>query len=172
MLKVLHVCQRVLLCLGKVELLWLGSLGIALVLMVSVGIGARYLPMKVTGVLTAPIEELSRLTLVWLVFWGASWVHGEDGHYKVTILVDHLGRRTRSVLLIVSNLAVTGFSLFMVIYAGQVLKSSADSYSLIMHWPVNVWTYGFVVGMGLITIYSVRRLILEIRGLFRVCQQS
>lgn len=167
MLKVLNVCQRVLIRLGKVESLCLAGAGIALVLIVGVGIAARYTPVEFTSVMASPIEELSKLTLVWLVFWGASWVHREDSHYKMTVLLDHLGRRTRAVLFIVDNLIIIGFSLFLIIYAVQLMKSNLDTVTLVMQWPVNWWTSGLLAGMVLILIYTIRRLILEIRGLMR-----
>ena len=112
---------------------------------------------------------MSKIILVWLVFWGASWVQREDRHYRMPVLLNLLGKRTQLVFLIVGNLAVIGFLLLMVMHTGPVLKSNTDLVSMVMRWPVNLWTYGYLVGMGLMLLYSVYRVILNIRGLLRAC---
>lgn len=162
--------QQVLVGLDKKERLWLFVLTSVLVFVVTWGIVLRYAPTEVVGNMTAPVEELSKLILVWLVFWGASRVQREDGHYKMPIFLNLLGRRTRLVFLILGNLAIIGFLLLMVMHTFPVLKSNTDTRSMVMLWPRNLWIYGYLVGVGLMLLYTVYRVILDIRSVLRACQ--
>lgn len=161
--------QWVLVELSKAERLSLAGLSGLVVLVVGWGIVARYAPSAVAGTMIAPVEELSKLILVWMVFWGASWIQREDGHYKMPIFPRLLGRRARLVCHIVVNLAVIGFLVLMIMHTGTVLKNKADMVSMVMRWPTNLWTCGYLVGMGLMLLYTAYRVILDIRGL-RTCQ--
>ncbi len=153
--------------LTKGEQFLLAGLCCVLVITVSIGIIARYAPVGIASGVTAPVEELSKLFFVWLVFWGASAAHREDSHYKLAILPNLLGGRPRLVLLIVDSLVIAVFLFLMVMNAMVILKQDAGLFSMIMNWPVNLWTWSYLIGMAIMLIYTARRVILYVKEFLR-----
>lgn len=153
--------------LTKGEQFFLSGFCCVLVCTVSIGIIARYAPVTIASGFTAPIEELSKLLFVWLVFWGASAAHREDRHYKMSVLPNLLGGRPRLVLHIVDSLVIAAFLFLMVMNVMGILKKDAGLFSIIMNWPVNLWNWAYLMGMAIMLIYTARRVILYVKEFLR-----
>ena len=71
----------------------------------------RYLP--ISGRQMAWTEEVARLLLIWVVFWGAFILQRESGHFKVDLLVKRLGHRTQLLVGILVSLVMVVFLAFV-----------------------------------------------------------
>lgn len=72
---------------------------------------------RITGLFTAQLiwaEEFARYLMIWMAFIGAALVMQEDGHYKMTAVVDALPGKLGGM---VRGIAVLATIIFMIILA-------------------------------------------------------
>ena len=81
---------------------------------------------RITGLFTAQLiwaEEFARYLMIWMAFIGAALVMQEDGHYKMTAVVDALPASIRGI---VRGCAVLATVAFMLILAKVGVESSHE----------------------------------------------
>ena len=101
------------------EEILVGSIFALMIIVVLAGIFARY-------VIRAPIffgDELARYLLVWLTFFGAALALKKAEHIYIEIIMNLLGRRTRTVLT-VFNIAIVIVTLLVMLVYGILLTKS------------------------------------------------
>ena len=71
---------------------------------------------RITGLFTAQLiwaEEFARYLMIWMAFIGAALVMQEDGHYKMTAVVDALPASIRGIVRGCAVLATVAFMLIL-----------------------------------------------------------
>ena len=134
----------------------LAGLFTAVIVVVSAGIGWRYL-------LNQPLAwtvELSRILFVWLTFIGAAVAVRDGVHVRVTLAVDLLPPAARRLLAragVVRSLAFLGL---MICLGAYWVYTSAGSTTPALKLPENWAVYGALpAGFALAAYYALRGLI-------------
>jgi TRAP-type transport system small permease protein len=76
-------------------------------------------------------EELAQYTLIFLVFIGSAALMADDGHIRITILVDRMGKGPRLILNVVGSLLMLPFIVMFTIGAYK---------NMLMNWGVELPT--------------------------------
>jgi len=83
-------------------------------------------------------EELSRFIFIWMLILGAIVVTREGSHIELTILIDHLPRRLKFIVLTVTRLLMIGFCLVMIQQGMKiypiVAEASSPTFGISMGW--------------------------------------
>lgn len=115
--------------LKKIDSVITNILNIALIILIVIMVGmvvwqviARYI-LKLS---TPYAEELARLAIVWCVFIGSALAVRANEHIRVTVLVNKVPKKLRTLLFIIGSLSVIALSYVMVRYGMK---------HLILVWP-------------------------------------
>ena len=83
-------------------------------------------------------EELSRFIFIWMLILGAVVVTREGSHIELTILIDHLPRRLKFIMLTFTRLLMLGFCLVMIQQGMKiypiVAEASSPTFGISMGW--------------------------------------
>ena len=109
-------------------------------------------------------EELSRIALVWIVFFGAiAALHGRH-HIGMTMLVDKLPAGARRASALATGVLMLGCDLLLVVGASkQALLSLNDGYP-VSGLPLAVLYLPAVVAGSLFAVITAGRLVLVLTG--------
>lgn len=134
------------------------ALAAVLVVVVTGGVVARY----VLYIGLVWVEEVSRLTFVWVVFLGAYLALRRRAHLSITVLVDRLPARPRQVVRIASTLLVLAF-LGVLVWYGTVLVLQTWQFGRVtaMLGISAAWGYLAVPVAGVLMLVEVVRQTLE-----------
>lgn len=111
-------------------------------------------------------EELLRFSLVWISMLGMAYVAGKQQHISLTILVDKVSAKVRSLWMIILQLTFMAFSVWILIIGG--LKISAISMlqvSPALGIPMGQVYYALPIAGVLIIIYSVLNIVDSLHAL-------
>jgi len=156
--------QRLSLALSWVAklALWLAGLGlVAMTVIVSWQVYGRY----VLGSTPRYAEAGAVLLMAWFIFLGAAVGVREGYHLGFDVLLHVVSRRVKQILLLISDLAVFGFGVGMVVYGWQLVQHA---------WRVSVPTLGvpgglpflpITIGGGLICVFILERVLRRAAGL-------
>ena len=110
-------------------------------------------------------EEIARILLVWLTFWGAILVQREDSHIRLEIVARVLPERTRAYALVLIDLAVLAFLLVIIFsgvpYALHELELTLPGTGL----PRSVFVLAVIVASIFMAAHALRHLLVKIRRL-------
>jgi TRAP-type C4-dicarboxylate transport system permease small subunit len=110
-------------------------------------------------------EEIARILLVWLTFWGAILVQAEDSHFRFELLTDRLPPKWHNVAFIFIDFIVLAF-LLIVILSGAVYALHEMNMTLpATGWPRSVYVIAVVVGSLLMAVHITYGLLMKIRQL-------
>ena len=127
-------------------LLMLGLLYVGLLQIV-----VRYAP---AGMLYASwTEELARLMLVWLTFWGAAMVQRTDGHMSVSVLFDLLPPGARRALHLLDGLAVLAILVVLATAGWQVAYSQLGQTTITLDLSIAAFACAVPVGGTLMLVF-------------------
>jgi len=97
-------------------------------------------------------EEVSRLTMVWAVFIGASTLIRHDEHIRVTMLVDLMGRKGQRIARLVTLLFLAVFSAWIfwnslpaVINSFETGRTTGSMLDIPSWWMQSAITLGFAL---------------------------
>jgi TRAP-type C4-dicarboxylate transport system permease small subunit len=130
-----------------------GSIIVLLVVVVTIGIVARY-------VLNSPLSwtnDLSLFMYVWLSFLAASLVLRKNGHYKIEILVEKFPLKAQRALEVLSNIGILVFLWIFIaasfrVFPRQMNMQETVSLNISKAWHTASITAGFVlIGIQIIT---------------------
>ena len=140
---------------------------VVLVLLLStivfMGMVFRYLPFS-TGLLTLATEELGNLCLVWLWLWAGAAVHRIDTHFRLTAVIDRLGKRAVFALNLVNNVILLLLMVALIKYNFQQFAMSLGIKTMGMEWPVALFVFPLLFGCPLIALYTLIRIVSLIKG--------
>ena len=151
--------------LTRVEDVLLGSAMFSLSGTVMYGVLVRYL-IPTPGQM-AWTEEIGRLLLVWIVWYGAFKVLRKGEHFKIDILVSHLGR-VRAPLAIIVDVMVLGFLVViskeaLVLFREQMAYTTPSMLGL----PMGLWSLSVLVGGFLMICYLCVHIVFDCQVLIR-----
>lgn len=147
--------------LKKVEETLTAIFLVAMVLDVFIATVGRY-----TALFSLPwAEELSRFLMIWLVFVGAGAVAGEGGHYGVDIVVTNLPRLGQKICLILTDIFISAFCIFVAWYGMQNVISQFQKaqQSPAMHVPIWIMYLSVIIGCVLVLLQYVYHSVITIR---------
>lgn len=99
-----------------------GVIVVLLVVIVTIGIVARY-------ILNSPLSwtnDLAMFLYLWLSFLAASLVLRSDGHYKIAIIAEKLPRPVQAVLEILTNIGILVFLWVFIAASFRVFPRQMD----------------------------------------------
>lgn len=106
-------------------------------------------------------EELSRFLLIWIVFIGACIAVSESDHFDVDVFEGYLRKNStiRFLQILIKELVILIFSIFLLIYGWVFAKSGSNRTALALSVSM-IWVYGvyFVSGLSMV-IFQIQRLI-------------
>lgn len=108
-------------------------------------------------------EEIARILLVWLTFWGAILVQREDSHIRLEIVAQVLPERTRAYALVLIDLAVVAF-LLVVIFSG--VPYALHEFELTLPGtglPRSVFVFAVIISSIFIAAHALRHLFVKIQ---------
>ena len=110
-------------------------------------------------------EEIARILLLWLTFWGAILVQREDSHIRLEIVVRILPDRARAHAFVLIDLAILAFLLVVILsgvpYGLHEMELSLPGTGL----PRSVFVLAVIVGSLLMAVHVLRNLLVKMRDL-------
>lgn len=67
-------------------------------------------------------EELSRYLLVWSTFFGASMAYKRGNHIALTVIMDRMSKKVKSIMAIINYLISIFFFAYVMYYGYQMIK--------------------------------------------------
>jgi TRAP-type C4-dicarboxylate transport system permease small subunit len=104
-------------------------------------------------------DELSRYVMIWTALLGAALVLNEDGHLRVTLLVDAVSGAAAKAFSLVAHLAILAY-LGLLAYTTVRLMPSFDEQGTVSIGLSMAWVYGaFPLASVLMAVVVVARLL-------------
>ncbi|PKP73173.1 MAG: TRAP transporter small permease [Alphaproteobacteria bacterium HGW-Alphaproteobacteria-6] len=142
--------------------LWLSGLCLTVMTaLVAWQVFARY-------ILDAPstwTEPLSILMMGWFIFLGAAVGIREGYHLSFDVLLHVLPARVVLVLHTVSDVAVLGFGVGMIVYGGELMAGTWATAMPTLGLPTGLALLPVVLGGVLVVVFSAERLVRRAAGL-------
>ena len=131
------------------------TLAIAMLVVMVCSMSWQVFGRYVLGRSPAWAEELARYLMVWLTFLGAAAVLRSGSHLTVTALVDHLGPRGKSALLVARDLIMFGLCVTMAWASWKFAALNAAQESAAMEIPMSVANFPLALGFALLALQIV-----------------
>ena len=110
-------------------------------------------------------EELAQYTLIFLVFIGSAALMADDGHIRITILVERLGKGFRHIFNIICRLLTLPFIVMFTLGAYRNMRMNWDVALPTVDWMTMGYMYLVLFLSGLFMIlYVLTNLYTDIRG--------
>lgn len=110
-------------------------------------------------------DELARLMLVWLVFWGAAILQRTDEHISMPLLVNRLPGRLKRVARLFGDLCTLAVLGLLVWYGYDVASGSASfMQTLSLGLPISVFHYAVPTTGALMFLYTLVHVVKRARG--------
>lgn len=109
-------------------------------------------------------DELSRLFMVWLVFWGATILHRTDEHIHMGLLTNKLPDLPRRVVRLFGDICTLIIFGFLVWYGFQTAQGAMRLSSLTLGVPMAVFHYSVPISGALMFLYSCLHVVARARG--------
>ncbi|WP_052161325.1 TRAP transporter small permease [Hoeflea sp. BAL378] len=109
-------------------------------------------------------EELSRYLMIWTAMLSVALVARENGHIRISMVTDTLGPKARLFVATVSDLAVIGFLLVLMIYSVLQMPRLANQGTVTLGLNM-AWVYAAMpVGAALTILFVARRCWVRLTG--------
>jgi TRAP-type C4-dicarboxylate transport system permease small subunit len=110
-------------------------------------------------------EELAQYTLIFLVFIGSATLMANDGHIRITILVDRMGKGVRRILNVICRLFMLPFIIMFTIGAYKNMRMNWGVGLPTVEWMTMGYMYLVLFLSGLfMTLCVLTNLYTDIRG--------
>jgi len=120
------------------------------VLSVSLGVASRYFFNYPVGWIT----EICSYILLYVTFLAGAWVLREEGHVSIDVLINHFGRKTQSLINLLTSVLNAAVCLILTYYAGKV---TLDLYKTDYFTPTELelpkWTINIVIVLGSASLF-------------------
>lgn len=113
-------------------------------------------------------EELAKILFVWMVLMAAAYLFGErNGHMNVAIIQEKVSGRFGALLLLLSDVAIFGFSAFVLVYGGgKAVINGLMQTNAAIPMITTGQIYAALPICGIVTcIYCIRFFISDLMGL-------
>jgi TRAP-type transport system small permease protein len=108
-------------------------------------------------------EELAQYTLIFLVFIGSTALMADDGHIRITILVDRLGKGPRLILNVICRLLMLPFIVMFTMGAYKNMRMNWGVELPTVEWMTMGYMYLVLFLSGLVmTLYVLANLYIAI----------
>jgi len=97
-------------------------------------------------------EDISRLSLVWLCFFGAALLSKENQHMRVTFVLEKFKKTHRIVIEEIIKIVELVFTVIIFIKSFSVLVLSYTQKS-ILFLPIRYWYIGLILGFCFMAIF-------------------
>lgn len=142
--------------LGRVSLTILRTLVVILFSLMVVVVFAQVYTRFFTDNSLVWSEELSRFSMIWMVFLASVITFNSNDHIIVDALISFLKNKPRAVLLILSKIMVLLYSTFIVIGATQFLPVVAIQKSAVLEITMSLVYSVIPVSMAAVGVLSLR----------------
>ena len=133
-----------------------------MVLVVLFGVMVRYLPISAGQM--GWTEEVARLMLLWLAYWGASLATRDDSLFDLTILVDRMGRKVQLGVQLFSRLLVVGILAVIVWQAYELTVLKLHDVSMTaLQIPLFLWSLALLFAGLLMSGYTLWQAVEDVR---------
>lgn len=109
-------------------------------------------------------EELVRVLLCWMTFFGTVLVYEEHGHVWVANLVDAVPTAARKLMLLLSYLIQIVFLVAVLLGATEYLPTVATQTTPVMHIPLPLTYVVIPITAAVTLLFCVRDMILMLQG--------
>jgi TRAP-type transport system small permease protein len=113
-------------------------------------------------------EEVARILMVWLTFWGAALVQREDSHIRLELVHSYLPSVIRTSLLIVIDFAVLGFVIVIVAVGSAYALHEWDLALPATGLPRSILVIPVVVGSLLMVLHLISQILQKFQELFAI----
>lgn len=112
-------------------------------------------------------EEIVRYSFIYLAWIGAAAAVRERGHIRIDVLMQYVGRRTRTLLYIFGDLVMFAVAIIAFVYSLETVLVSAKFGSVTHGLRVSqVWFLAAVpIGFGLVIVRLVQSLLRDLKDL-------
>lgn len=107
------------------------------------------------------VEEVARITLVWISCIGAGAITWERGHIAVDAIVQSFPRRLRLFFSLLGDVIMIVSSLIVVCFAAEVAVALSNRFTTGAHLPRSIYFIPFVIGFALIVMHAVSLIVTE-----------
>lgn len=104
------------------------------------------------------VEQMALLLVMVIAFLGAAVGVHENYHLSVTAFRSAVPSWIRTVCVVVTDLAMAGFGLLMLIYGAKLTAFKWDTMIPLIHLPEGLRSLPLTVGGGLILLFSAAHL--------------
>ncbi|MEM7753475.1 MAG: TRAP transporter small permease [Pseudomonadota bacterium] len=105
------------------------------------------------------VEQAALLLVMVIAFLGAAVGVHENGHLSVTFFRTAVPRWVRTVFVVVTDIAMAGFGLLMLVYGAQLTAFKWGSMIPLIQLPEGLRSLPLTIGGGLIMIFAVAHLV-------------
>jgi TRAP-type C4-dicarboxylate transport system permease small subunit len=144
------------------------EVGVGLLLMIgllyvgTLQILVRYAP---AGTLYASwTEELARLMVVWMTFWGAAVVQRSGGHMSVSLLYDALPKGGRKVIRIAGDMVILIVLALLVTEGWRIAYLQIGQTTITLDISIAAFAYAVPVGGSLMLLFVLLDIVARLRG--------
>ncbi|MGI5967134.1 MAG: TRAP transporter small permease [Anaerotruncus rubiinfantis] len=109
-------------------------------------------------------EEIATSMFVWLIFVGASVCYKERSHIGIDCFVNFLPLKARRAVEIAVDVLLLAVNFYMTYLSWKLTLSAGSKLTPSLRMPYSVIDAAALVGFGLMSIYSVKFLIGDIRN--------
>lgn len=112
-------------------------------------------------------EELSRYLMIWVVFIGAGAVAGDGSHYGVDIIVANLPPLGQKICLILTDIFIAAFCIFVAYYGMQnvISQFQKGQVSSAIHIPIWIMYMAVIIGCILVLLQYIYHSVITIRNM-------
>ncbi len=109
-------------------------------------------------------EELGRLALVWVAFWGAACVQRIDDHIRMTVLYDYVPDKAQFAFRIIGDVVTLAMLALVVWYGWQTARNLDIMLTIALGVPLSAFAYPVPVAGALMAIYTAATLFRRLSG--------
>jgi TRAP-type C4-dicarboxylate transport system permease small subunit len=108
-------------------------------------------------------EELARYSFVWVMFLGVSWAVRTNVHLRVDLILQFLPKTVRKLFIVISDIFIIGFSIYLCPFAWFVVKGQLQSGTHLTATGLPKWVVSicFLVMLILTAIRGAERIYID-----------
>jgi len=157
---VLSRLERINRILGKFEMAFSCAILVTMVSVVGLGVFLRY-------VLKSPLVagvNFATLMLVWMTFFGASFVYRERGHIAIEFIVDRLPAVLRNMVMIIVYTIIGLMLIITLIQSGYLIEIQWKQEIVALDIPRSFLSIPVFIAGILMLFTTIRHIIVEVNN--------
>ena len=110
-------------------------------------------------------SELTRIVFVWMTFLGSAVAINRGRHMRIDTVVGLLPARIQVMVDIAVHVAMVVFLVVVSYLSLEIIERSATAVTGALRWPRSVFFIPLLAGGSLMTVYCLRRIVLQCQAL-------